>query len=143
LARHALQALSEIVLYTSHIIGLDLASARFILSLTFGIGIGMIMALVFSRDDAVYDGATDAVVAGQDAKGMHIPALILLLVLVAILLAGTLKIRTAGIRRRGPRSSHGPPRQRGRSSPQRAEFEPGIARPHHRRLGREDASRFR
>jgi uncharacterized membrane protein YraQ (UPF0718 family) len=80
------------LLYTSQIIGPDLALARFVLSLIFGIGIGMIMALVFSRDDAVHDGATDAVFAGQNAQGMRIPALLLLVVLVAILLAGTLKI---------------------------------------------------
>lgn len=80
------------LLYTGHIIGPDLAVARFVLSLVFGIGIGMIMALIFSRDDAAHDVATDAMFAGQNAKGMRVSALTLLVVLVALLLAGTLKI---------------------------------------------------
>lgn len=80
------------LLYTSHIIGPDLAFARFFLSLLFGIGIGMIMALIFSRDDAARDSATDMVFAGQNAKGMRMSSLILLVILVAILLSGTLKI---------------------------------------------------
>lgn len=80
------------LLYTSHIISTELALGRFILSLVFGVGIGMIMAIIFSRDDAAHDSATDAVFAGQDGKGMRTPALVFLALLVAILLAGTLKV---------------------------------------------------
>jgi hypothetical protein len=79
------------LVYTGGVIGADLAFARLFLSLAFGIGIGLIMALMFSRADADHDQATDALFAGQN-KGMRAAALIFLLVLVALLLSGTLKI---------------------------------------------------
>lgn len=78
------------LIYTGGVIGVDLAFARFLLSLAFGIGIGMIMALIFRKDDAAHDKATDTMFAGQ--ASMRRAALIFLLVLVALLLSGTLKI---------------------------------------------------
>lgn len=78
------------LVYTGGVIGVDLAIARFLLSLTFGIGIGMIMALIFSRADIVHDKATDDMFAGQGK--MRRAALVFLLILVALLLAGTFKI---------------------------------------------------
>ena len=80
------------LVYTGGVIGVDLAFARLFLSLAFGIGIGLIMALIFSRSDQEHDKATDATFAGQSKKGMHRAALIFLLLLVALLLAGTFKI---------------------------------------------------
>jgi uncharacterized membrane protein YraQ (UPF0718 family) len=80
------------LVYTGGVIGVDLAFARLFLSLTFGIGIGMIMALIFRNEDIAHDQATDAMFAGQSKKGMKRAALIFLLVLVALLLSGTLKI---------------------------------------------------
>ncbi len=71
-------------------IGADLAFARLILSLAFGIGIGMIMALIFRREDILHDKKTDALFAGRGS--MRRTAAIFLLVLVALLLSGTLKI---------------------------------------------------
>jgi len=76
--------------YTGVAIGVDLAIARFVLSLAFGIGIGMLMALIFSRADAAHDEATDALFAAQG--GMRRAVLLFLLVLVALLLSGTFKI---------------------------------------------------
>jgi uncharacterized membrane protein YraQ (UPF0718 family) len=76
--------------YTGVAIGADLAFARLFLSLTFGIGIGMIMALIFSRDDTAHDKETDATFAGRGR--MKRAAAVFLLVLVALLLSGTLKI---------------------------------------------------
>ncbi len=76
--------------YTGVAIGADLAIARFVLSLSFGVGIGMIMALIFSRADAAHDEATDALFAARGT--MRRAALIFLLVLVALLLSGTFKI---------------------------------------------------
>jgi uncharacterized protein len=76
--------------YTGVAIGVDLAIARFVLSLAFGIGIGMIMALIFSRADAAHDEATDALFAAQG--GMRRAVFLFLLVLVALLLSGTFKI---------------------------------------------------
>src|SRR5574338_1433477 len=80
------------LVYTGGVIGADLAAARFILSLTFGIGIGLIMALVFRADDAAHDKATDTLFSAQRAAGMQRAALLFLLVWIALLLAGTLKL---------------------------------------------------
>ncbi|MGB5156322.1 permease [Desulfobacterium sp. N47] len=78
------------IIYTGGIIGADLAFARLFLSLAFGIGIGMIMALIFRKEDAAHDKATDNMFAGHGT--MHRSALIFLLVLLALLLSGTLKV---------------------------------------------------
>lgn len=80
------------LVYTGGVIGTDLAFARLFLSLAFGIGIGLIMALIFRRSDAARDKATSDLFAAQSRKGMRRPALAFLLVLVALLLSGTLKI---------------------------------------------------
>jgi uncharacterized membrane protein YraQ (UPF0718 family) len=53
------------LVYTGGVIGLDLALARLFLSLTFGIGIGMIMALIFSRADLAHDKESDALFADR------------------------------------------------------------------------------
>ncbi|MBI3153945.1 MAG: permease [Burkholderiales bacterium] len=79
------------LVYTGGIIGPDLAIARLLLSLVFGIGIGLIMALVFRADDAAHDLATDHAFAERGA-GMRRAALAFLAVWVALLLAGTLKL---------------------------------------------------
>jgi hypothetical protein len=78
------------LVYTGGVIGVDLAIARLVLSLTFGIGIGMIMGLIFSREDLAHDKESDALFAGQGK--MRRAALVFLLILVALLLAGTFKI---------------------------------------------------
>jgi hypothetical protein len=80
------------LVYTGGVIGTDLAFARLFLSLAFGIGIGLIMALIFSRSDIAHDKATDEMFAGQSRKGMRRAALAFLLILVALLLSGTLKV---------------------------------------------------
>lgn len=80
------------LVYTGGVIGVDLAFARLFLSLSFGIGIGLIMALIFRKDDAAHDKATDEMFAGQSRKGMPRAALAFLLILVALLLFGTLKL---------------------------------------------------
>lgn len=78
------------LIYTGGVIGADLAIARLTLSLAFGIGIGMIMALIFRREDAEHDKASDAMFAAQGK--MSRVNLVFLLILVALLLSGTLKI---------------------------------------------------
>jgi len=75
------------LVYTGGVIGFDLAVARLILSLAFGIGIGIIMALLFQRADAEHDAATDAMFAGQAT--MRTAAVIFLLVLVVLMVSGT------------------------------------------------------
>lgn len=78
------------LIYTGGVIGADLAIARLVLSLAFGIGIGIIMALIFRHEDIQHDKATDALFAAQSR--MRRAALVFLLVLVSLLLSGTLKV---------------------------------------------------
>jgi uncharacterized membrane protein YraQ (UPF0718 family) len=76
--------------YTGVAIGPDLAFARLFLSLAFGIGVGLIMAMIFRRADAEHDRQTDDpfAVKGKVRRGV----VLFVLVLVALLLSGTLKI---------------------------------------------------
>ena len=78
------------LVYTGGLLGADLAIARLLLSLAFGIGIGMIMALIFSREDTVHDQAADAMFAAQ--SHLRRAGLLFLIVMVALLLSGTLKV---------------------------------------------------
>jgi uncharacterized membrane protein YraQ (UPF0718 family) len=78
------------LIYTGGVIGTDLAIARLTLSLAFGIGIGMIMALIFRHEDMEHDKASDAMFAAQGK--MRRVALIFLLILISLLLSGTLKV---------------------------------------------------
>ena len=80
------------LVYTGNIIGPDLAVARLLLSLAFGIGIGLIMALLFRDDDAAHDHATDTLFAAQAERGPSRGSLAFMLLWVALLLAGTLKL---------------------------------------------------
>lgn len=75
--------------YTASILGADLAFARLLLSLVFGIGIGLLMALIFRRDDAAHDLKTDPLFTGQARLGGAEGGLFL--ALGALLIAGTLK----------------------------------------------------
>jgi len=76
--------------YTGAVLGFDLAAARLILSILFGIGVGVIMALLFRSEDAERDQETSKLFAGQAA--MRRPALIFLLLLVFLLIAGTFQV---------------------------------------------------
>lgn len=78
------------LIYTGGIIGVDFASARFLLSLVFGISVGMIMALIFRNEDIEHDEATDALFSGKGT--INKSAFILIAVLVALLISGTLKV---------------------------------------------------
>ena len=76
--------------YTGTVIGMDLALARLVLSIAFGIGVGVIMAAIFSKSDAEHDKKTDSLFAGQ--ASMRPAALTFLLILVALLIIGTFQI---------------------------------------------------
>ncbi len=76
--------------YTGVALGADLAFARLFLSLAFGIGIGLIMALIFSREDAQRANVKDD--AFSQHGGMRRGRTIFLLLMVALLLSGTLKL---------------------------------------------------
>ena len=72
--------------YTGTVIGMDLAIARLVLSIAFGIGVGVIMALTFRKADAEHDKISDAMFAGQAV--MRPQAIVFLLVLVALITFG-------------------------------------------------------
>lgn len=76
--------------YTGSILGPEFAFARLLLCLLFGIGIGMLMAMMFWRDDASHDAETDTLFAEQ--ASIAPAALGVLLSLVGLLIAGTLKL---------------------------------------------------
>ena len=76
--------------YTGVAIGMDIAIARLVLSIVFGIGIGLIMALLFRKDDV----ARDAVGPDMFASVARVPGAtwLLLGLLIALLIAGTLQV---------------------------------------------------
>jgi uncharacterized membrane protein YraQ (UPF0718 family) len=78
------------VSYTGVAIGLDIAVARIILSAVFGIGIGLIMAFIYRRDDRSHNDAT----VGAFGTGASIgrAPVIFLLLLLASLIVGTLAV---------------------------------------------------
>lgn len=76
--------------YTGGILGLEFALARLVLCLLFGIGIGLLMAMLFWRDDAAHDAQTNVLFAEQARVGSAATGL--LLSLMALLMAGTLKL---------------------------------------------------
>lgn len=75
--------------YTGVTLGAEFALARLVLALAFGIGIGALMAQLFWRDDAQRMADARAF-AGQEQLSR--PAAWLMLNLLALLLAGTLKL---------------------------------------------------
>ncbi len=78
------------LVYTGSILGTEFAFARFILCLIFGIGIGLIMALLFWRDDRDHDLQTDDLFADQSTVSSATKGLFL--ALVGVLIAGTIKL---------------------------------------------------
>jgi hypothetical protein len=76
--------------YTGVALGGEFALARIILSLTFGIGIGMIMALIFSRDDQAHAEAADTGFVGE---GLTAKTIVFLVLMVGLLIFGTLQVR--------------------------------------------------
>jgi uncharacterized membrane protein YraQ (UPF0718 family) len=84
------------VSYTGVAIGLDIAVARIILSAVFGIGIGLIIAFIYRRDDAraAAQAHNQVTNGGAFASGASIkrPAVVFLLLLLAGLVVGTLAV---------------------------------------------------
>ena len=80
------------IAYTGAAIGMDIAIARIVLSIVFGIGIGLIMAGLFRKEET--DRATRMADSGLFDQQVSLkPALwIVFLLLIAILLVGTLKV---------------------------------------------------
>jgi len=79
------------VSYTGVAIGIDIAIARIVLSLVFGIGIGLIMAFLYRRDDKTHNQQTGS---GAFASGASIKkaSVVFLMLLLAGLIVGTLAV---------------------------------------------------
>jgi len=77
---------------TGATIGMDIALARVILSVVFGIGIGMLMAWFFREDDKAHNQATNG--GRSFSKGASVPARtwIFFVLLLGVLIAGTLQV---------------------------------------------------
>ncbi|MEA3327203.1 MAG: permease [Chloroflexota bacterium] len=78
--------------FTGVQIGLDIAIARIILSMIFGILIGLLMAWFFRKDDAAHDEAAANNHLFDGKASIPLPVLIFFLLLLGTLLAGTLQI---------------------------------------------------
>ncbi|MGD8462617.1 MAG: permease [Anaerolineae bacterium] len=79
------------VSYTGVAIGLDIAVARIILSAVFGIGIGLIMAFIYRRDDQAHNQATVGAAFSSGAS-IQRASVVFLLLLLAGLIVGTLAV---------------------------------------------------
>ena len=73
-------------------IGMDIAIARIVLSIVFGVGIGMLMAWFFRKDDAAHDLETAK--NNAFAQGARVPGRtwVFFLLLLGVLIAGTLQV---------------------------------------------------
>ena len=80
------------VTYTGVAIGMDIAVARIILSAIFGIGIGLIMAFTFRRDDRAHNQATANGGMSGAAARVQPATRVFLLLLLAVLIVGTLGV---------------------------------------------------
>lgn len=81
------------IAYTGAAIGFDIAIARIVLAITFGIGIGMIMAWLFRKDEA--KRATEMADNGMFDQTAAVPGAVwaVFLMLFAVLIVGTLQIQ--------------------------------------------------
>ena len=79
------------VSYTGVAIGLDIAVARILLSAVFGIGIGLIMAFLYRRDDRAHQQAVNSD-AFREGVSISKASLLFLLLLLAGLVMGTLAV---------------------------------------------------
>ena len=76
--------------YTGVAIGMDIAVARIILSVVFGIGIGLLMATIFRKDDEAHDKAAGA--AFEGSARLQVRTWVFLVLMLAVLIFGTLQV---------------------------------------------------
>ena len=73
-------------------IGMDIALARIILSIVFGIGIGLLMAWFFREDDEAHNEATNGGRAFAQGGNVPIHTWVFFVLLLGMLIAGTLQV---------------------------------------------------
>jgi uncharacterized membrane protein YraQ (UPF0718 family) len=78
--------------FTGVQIGMDIALARIILSIVFGISIGWLMALVFRKDDKAHNDQTNESRAFSQVANVPATTWVLFVLLLGVLFAGTLQI---------------------------------------------------
>jgi uncharacterized membrane protein YraQ (UPF0718 family) len=78
--------------FTGVQIGMDIALARIILSIVFGVGIGLLMAWFFRKDDEAHNNATNG--SGAFAQDAKVPGRtwVFFVLLLGVLIAGTLQV---------------------------------------------------
>jgi uncharacterized membrane protein YraQ (UPF0718 family) len=79
--------------FTGVQIGMEIALARVILSIVFGVGIGWLMAVLFRADDEAHDRETSQRDAFAQGAKVPLHTWVFFAVLLAILIAGTLQVR--------------------------------------------------
>ena len=79
------------ITFTGAVIGMDIALARIVLSIIFGIGIGLLMAWFFREDDEARNDAASSQAFTQGAK-MSGKTWLFLALLLSVLIAGTLQV---------------------------------------------------
>ena len=80
------------VTYTGVAIGMDIAVARIVLSIVFGIGIGLIMAFIFRGEDQAHDEATNTGDPFARRAAVRPAIWLFMALLLAVLVVGTLGI---------------------------------------------------
>jgi uncharacterized membrane protein YraQ (UPF0718 family) len=78
--------------FTGVQIGMDIALARVILSIVFGVGIGWLMAVLFRADDEAHDRETSKRDAFSERASVSPRIWVFFALLLAVLIAGTLQI---------------------------------------------------
>jgi uncharacterized membrane protein YraQ (UPF0718 family) len=78
--------------FTGVQIGMDIALARIVLSIVFGIGIGLLMAWFFREDDKAHDKATNGARASVQGTRMPGRTWVFFALLLGVLIAGTLRV---------------------------------------------------
>jgi len=74
-------------------IGMDIALARIVLSIGFGIVIGLLLAWIFRKDDAAHDAATNQHDAFAASVAVPARTWIFFALLLGVLIAGTLQVK--------------------------------------------------
>jgi uncharacterized membrane protein YraQ (UPF0718 family) len=78
--------------FTGVQIGMDIALARIVLSIVFGIGIGLLMAWFFRADDEAHSEATNGSRAFAQSASVPGRTWVFFLLLLGVLIAGTLQV---------------------------------------------------
>ena len=78
--------------FTGVQIGMDIALARIVLSIVFGVGIGMLMAWFFRADDEVHNNTTSSSQASVQGAKVSAKTWIFFALLLGVLIVGTLQV---------------------------------------------------